>query len=141
MIITVARVPFIGGVCENIKTHQCGGINIAETRLETQAKSFLDGGRPPSGNVYVWSQPTQKRDALFYDGSKGRFPSNVFITEESGAILDQQSGVSVSTGGRIGNAEGVYAKLGASGFGTGHTKGDGGYGDIGGASRFYKVIQ
>ena len=53
-----------------------------------------------------------------YNGTEGRFPSNVFITEETGEILDQQSGVSVSTDkrGRIENAQGVYANQGRTGW-------------------------
>lgn len=54
--------------------------------------------------------------------------------------LDQQSGKSKSTGGRIGNAQGVYSNLGASGFKNNSTKGNPGYGDVGGASRFFKQI-
>jgi len=52
--------------------------------------------------------------------------------------LDRQSGVSKSTGGRIGNAQGVYSNQGRTGWGTGHEKGDPGFGDEGGASRFFK---
>jgi hypothetical protein len=54
--------------------------------------------------------------------------------------LDEQSGSTKSTGGRIGNAQGVYAGLGVTGFGTGHEKGDPGFGDEGGASRYFKQI-
>lgn len=139
MVITIGRKPFGGTVCDNLITEGCGGINIKETRLDSQAKSFLDKGREASGTSYNWSN-TDRQECV-YDGSMGRFPANVFITEATGEILDEQSGVSVSTGGRIGNAEGAYAKLGASGYGTGHVKGDGGYGDVGGASRYFKVIQ
>lgn len=138
MIITIARVPFVGTVCDNLTIEGCGGINIKETRLDTQAKSFLDKGREANGTSYNWSNT--KREERQYDGSLGRFPSNILITEATGHIFDNQSGVSISTGGRIGNAEGAYAKLGASGYGTGHVKGDGGYGDVGGASRYFKVI-
>jgi hypothetical protein len=54
------------------------------------------------------------------------------------AALDAQSGVSKSTGGRIGNAQGAYAHQGRTGWGTGHTAGDPGFGDTGGASRFFR---
>lgn len=55
--------------------------------------------------------------------------------------LDRQSGVSKSTGGRIGNAQGVYSNQGRTGWGTGHAKGDPGFGDEGGASRFFKQFK
>ena len=138
MIITIARTPFNGTVCDNLTTEGCGGINIQETRLETQAKSFLDKGREANGTSYNWSNTTRKETV--YNGAEGRFPSNVLITEDTGEIFDQQSGVSISTGGRIGNAQGVYANQGRTGWGTGHEKGESGYGDVGGASRYFKKI-
>lgn len=52
--------------------------------------------------------------------------------------LDGQSGVSKSSGGRIGNASGAYSQLGPSGFSQAHQKGDPGLGDTGGASRYFK---
>jgi hypothetical protein len=51
--------------------------------------------------------------------------------------LDEQSGISKSTGGRIGNKQGIYSHQGATGWSTGYTKGDPGFGDEGGASRFF----
>lgn len=145
MIITIARTPFKGTVCDNLITQKCGGINIKETRLETQAESFIDKGRVAKGSVMAWSEKkangdSKERKETIYDGSRGRFPSNMFITEDTGDILDQQSGVSVSTGGRIGNAQGVYANQGRTGWGTGHEKGESGFGDVGGASRYFKKI-
>lgn len=56
------------------------------------------------------------------------------------AALDAQSGTSKSSGGRIGNAQGAYANQGRTGWGTGHTAGDPGFGDVGGASRYFKQI-
>jgi site-specific DNA-methyltransferase (adenine-specific) len=57
------------------------------------------------------------------------------------AALDAQSGTSKSSGGRIGNAQGAYAHQGRTGWGTGHTAGDPGFGDVGGASRFFKQVK
>jgi hypothetical protein len=52
-------------------------------------------------------------------------------------LLDEQSGISKSTGGRIGNKQGIYSNQGEGGWSTDHTKGDAGFGDTGGASRFF----
>jgi hypothetical protein len=57
------------------------------------------------------------------------------------AHMDSQSGVSKSSGGRIGNAQGVYSNLGRTGWKTGHQVGDPGYGDSGGASRYFKQVK
>ena len=54
------------------------------------------------------------------------------------AALDAQSGVSKSTGGRIGNASGAYTNQGSTGWSGAHRPGDPGFGDVGGASRFFK---
>ena len=55
--------------------------------------------------------------------------------------LDRQSGVSKSTGGRIGNKGGAYSHLGETGFKDNAIKGDPGFGDEGGASRFFKQFK
>ena len=55
--------------------------------------------------------------------------------------LDRQSGVSKSTGGRIGNSQGAYSHLGETGFKDNAIKGEPGFGDTGGASRFFKQFK
>jgi len=52
--------------------------------------------------------------------------------------LDRQS---KSTGGRIGNKGGAYSHLGETGFKDNAIKGDPGFGDVGGASRFFKQFK
>lgn len=56
-------------------------------------------------------------------------------------IMDEQSGISKSTGGRIGNKNGAYSGIGASGYTTEYKKGDARLGDTGGASRFFYVAK
>jgi hypothetical protein len=66
---------------------------------------------------------------------QGRYPSQTFCDSGTARRLDEQSGLSKSAGGRIGNKDGAYSKLGVSGFTTTFEKGDGGFGDIGGCSK------
>lgn len=66
---------------------------------------------------------------------QGRYPSQTFCDSGTAERLDEQSGLSKSAGGRIGNKDGAYSKLGESGFTTSFEKGDGGFGDIGGCSK------
>jgi hypothetical protein len=54
------------------------------------------------------------------------------------AALDSQGGTTKSSGGRIGNAQGVYSNQGRTGWGTGHVEGDPGFGDEGGVARYFK---
>lgn len=80
----------------------------------------------------------------------GRWPANLLLSCSHDcdgeahapgcpcAALDAQSGVTKSTGGRIGNAQGVYANQGRTGWSTAHEAGDPGFGDTGGASRYFK---
>lgn len=68
---------------------------------------------------------------------RGRFPANIILDEEAGRILDEQSGISKSTGGRSGNKEGV-GQNGIYGQYNGEVRDENpGLGDIGGASRFF----
>ena len=145
MIITIGRKPFVGAVVDNVRDLHCGAINVDASRIKFET----DGARKttkrtPREDDAVWSDKNsgmKKENSLYADADpRGRFPANVFITENTGAILDQQSGVSVSTGGRIGNAQGVYSNQGRTGWGTGHEKGESGFGDVGGASRYFKKI-
>lgn len=71
--------------------------------------------------------------------TKGRFPANVILDEEAGQILDKQSGIGKSTGGK---GKATQKSLDRTDIGYGYKEIDnasglGGYGDIGGASRFF----
>jgi hypothetical protein len=90
---------------------------------------------------------TDRKVGLYKDGLKKRAEDH-YQGEETVAdwdcaegcpikILDEQSGISKSTGGRIGNKQGIYSNQGGGGWSTDHTKGDAGFGDTGGASRFF----
>lgn len=56
------------------------------------------------------------------------------------ASLDQQSGESLSSGDRIGNKDGGHIYGGGKGLIGDFESGDPGYGDKGGASRFFKQV-
>ena len=99
MIITIIRKPFKGSVCENIEAVSCGGVNIKASRLSTQAESFIDKGRESKGTSMNWAVKkvngeSKRRKEMVYDGSLGRFPSNVLLSDGTGVVLDQQSGAS-----------------------------------------------
>lgn len=71
------------------------------------------------------------------DIGKGRWPANLLLEEEAAAMLDEQSGITKSTGGispEFNNS--VYGK-----FNPKIRANAGGLGDSGGASRFFKNIQ
>lgn len=108
--IVVARAPFKGTVSQNFMKYGTGGLNIDGCRV---------GGRWPA-NVVMCHMPECEDGACISDCPvRG---------------LDEQSGVSRSAGGRIGNAGGGSVPNLPVGQ---HRKGDLGFGDSGGASRFF----
>lgn len=133
--IVLARKPLIGTVAANVAQHGTGALNIDGCRIgdtvETwpKSRSYAPGQMQP-GHV----GETQTTG----DVPQGRWPANVVLDEEAGALLDAQSGERKSgkmlpthtTAGVDGrNAYGADRQ---GGFTTMET-----YGDTGGASRFF----
>lgn len=145
--IVLARKPLIGTVAANVAAHGTGALNIDACRIPTT--DDLDGGAyAESGKRSVspslrqgsgMNQPGKTTNKPFVQ-PEGRWPANVCLDETAAALLDEQSGVSKSTGGQ--------ASLGAFRNGDIYGKGrdvrekrDPGYGDTGGASRFFFVAR
>ena len=144
MIITLVRKPLINNVCTTVKSHNTGGIDIDNTRIGTGTGTVTKKEYPnmKGGNYGQDGEDYKDREnVVLYCVDKGRFPSNVLISQSGAIAIDEQSGVSVSTGGRIGNAQGVYANQGKGGWKKEFEKGDGGDGDTGGASRYFKIVE
>lgn len=130
--IILARKPLIGSVAENVIEHGTGGLNIDGCRIETSDN--LNGGAYSGGTRNPISGETRDKvsagmygedgrlDPSSYKQPAGRWPANLILDEESAAMLDEQSG-------NRGGGFGVRGK-----GGTGQVVG---YGDAGGASRFF----
>jgi DNA modification methylase len=136
--IVVARKPLEGTVAENILEHGVGGINIDESRVGEQGGTKKSG--PPS---YIGSNALMGGlDGSLNGGGVepidgGRFPANIILDAEAGAMLDEQSGESkaVKSNRGIGfNDSGVFGD-GDSDFDTQR-----GFDDGGGASRYFKEV-
>ena len=124
--IILARKPLEGTVAQNVQAHGCGGLAI-------------DASRVGEGGQLHWTKP---RDLGYQGGSDsdgvavpsalGRWPANVILDEEAGAILDAQSGnrPGMSGGGKHkpGSTGGMFGAIDCE-----HTA----RGDNGGASRFF----
>jgi len=133
--IVVARKPLIGTVAENVLTYGTGGLNIDASRIgiEEITINTFDNGAKPFGDAV--GEPYTSRQ------SQGRWPANVILDEYSAELLDEQSG-------ERGGGYGVRGKGGntyANGKGFANTLGETGqvvgYGDTGGASRFFYVAK
>lgn len=80
--IVMARKPFKGSLSNNVLMWNTGGINIDDCRISNELII-----NKPAVNKSNWEEV--KNDPTI---SEGRFPANIMFDEESGKILDQQSG-------------------------------------------------
>jgi hypothetical protein len=129
--VGLLRKPFKGTVANNVLTNGCGGLNIDACRIGQFTNTT------PSGMVR-WND-YRHGDNKYPTGEsvnvkEGRFPANIILDAEAGAMLDEQSGESkaVKSNRGIGfNDSGVFGD-GDSDFDTQR-----GFDDSGGASRFF----
>jgi site-specific DNA-methyltransferase (adenine-specific) len=150
------RKPIIGTIAANVLAHGTGGLNIDGCRIATEggspaadrrASSRASGNAPMSGKTAEESSEEgrigRRGSAEVYMAERpsealGRWPAHLALDEEAAAMLDAQSGVSTSAGGRIGKkAQGPVTNVPAGQF----RAGDPGFGDTGGASRFFYVAK
>jgi len=134
--IVVARKPLIGTVAENVLTHGTGALNIDGCRIGTGDELRRAVGGWQSEYVGGEQKPINTFD-LHPNGIAGRWPANVILDESQAAALDAQSGDAGGGYGVRGKGGSTYAN--GKGFAntlaeTGQVVG---YGDTGGASRFF----
>jgi DNA modification methylase len=143
--VVVARQPLVGTVASNVLAHGTGALNVDDCRIGTEARDKTRStGDLVSGN----SSMAGGNDAREIVGTvEGRWPANVVLDETQADALDQQSG-------EAGGGTGISTRGGGNGgewnptdrnTSAGQTvRGDGrpvGFGDTGGASRFYYVAK
>jgi DNA modification methylase len=135
--ICVARKPLVGTVARNVLEYGTGALNIDASRV---GGSFVSSGGPAGFHPDKgWNQNSM--GAHEPKEVSGRWPANVILSDSAVAALDEQSGErkagSPKSGNEpqaaafSGNVYGDAAKVGAS---------FDGYGDTGGASRFFLVV-
>jgi site-specific DNA-methyltransferase (adenine-specific) len=136
--IVVARKPIEGTVAENVLTHGTGGLNIDASRISglTEKEMNWTPQRQHSDNpIQMGGAKTGDVISMYKPG--GRWPANLILDEYTAESLDEQSGISKSTGGR--NTPNPNGSMFGVGGGTGANAG--GLGDSGGASRFFYVAK
>jgi len=135
--ICVARKPLTGTVAENVLKWGTGGLNIDGCRIpfdsdkDLKSATFGRGTNIIGGN-YVGAKHTDGRKNIEANPT-GRFPSNVILDPESATELDRQTGQLSSgtpSGTKAGNNNNIYGQFAGGMPVTG-------YGDTGGASRFF----
>ena len=113
--ILLARRPLEGSVARNVAAHGTGALNIDACRIPGPVEA---DGTPGNGQI--------GSDAA------GRWPANVALDEVAAAALDAQAGERPTSGGELRRG----ASIGYGGSAGSQTPGVG-YGDSGGASRFF----
>lgn len=124
----MARKPLNGSSVANQVEHHVGNLNVEACRIPTDAP-IGDAQEGEISGVDV---------APGLGGDDGRYPANVVCDPITALILDAQSGISKSTGGRAyQNTNDMYSGGWAEEDGV---QADPGYGDEGGASRYYLTV-
>lgn len=128
--IVVARKPLIGTVAANVLEHGTGALNIDGSRIGTNGGT--KGSPNPKGSLKAESgdfSNNRGSEAI----NAGRWPANVILDEYSAEILDEQSGTAKSSTGSThpNTSNGYHGNL------YGEPNKTHGYGDTGGASRFF----
>jgi site-specific DNA-methyltransferase (adenine-specific) len=131
--IIMARKPLAGTVVANVQEHGTGAINVDACRVRGEV------GR--NWSECVGQENTNSRmfgieGKITPPHESGRWPANVCLDEHAAAMLDEQSGVTTSTGGcgdswqssKFGMDKAPPVNRGEHGIGLG---------DTGGASRFF----
>lgn len=132
----LARKPLIGTVAANVTRHGTGGLNIDACRIEMDDVTARSQNRGP-----VWSGEFQGGRRENGGNAAGRWPPNVVLSHADCngecvegcpvRMLDEQVGeLGKSSGTQVGSFKG-WTKT------TGDRVKEIGYGDTGGASRFY----
>jgi site-specific DNA-methyltransferase (adenine-specific) len=126
----LARKPLCGTVADNVMTWGVGALNIDGTRIATEDN--LNGGS--YGGVFSGSRDEHGNlPKAIGSGSKGRWPANVILDEDAAKALDGQSGVL-----NVGPKKVAFKNKPEMVYDGGWSEGEHrGYGDKGGASRFF----
>lgn len=139
-VIVVAQKPLSEKTfAENVLKWGTGAFNIGACRI-AHNEPIKTTKRKDRSEATVFTEEScgydNSKNTMASANPKGRFPANVIFDEESAKKLDKQSGISTSTGGQ---SNSVY-RSNSTIYRTGKDnikKEDPGYGDTGGASRFF----
>jgi site-specific DNA-methyltransferase (adenine-specific) len=135
--ILLAMKPCEGTFAENALKWGVAGVGIDGGRVETTEKlqgstvrDDIRGGKFAQGHT-----PNPGDIPDFQQSSLGRWPANLILDEEAGAMLDEQSGTTSTTGKRSPRSQ--SARVEGTAWGTDNHKSTEYPGDSGGASRFF----
>ncbi len=142
MIVHVLRKPVNGTLIQNLLQRGCGALNIENCRIVTSDN--LNGGAYAQKGSERNDGWRMKRDQLAgtFNRPTGRWPANLLLDEKVAAVLDEQSGITKSTGGSGAASCGGMGKRVFGEYALDRNgQNAGGLGDEGGASRFFQQVE
>lgn len=142
----LVRKPLAGTVAGNVLAHGTGALNIDACRIGYSDEADRQQARVPqpiqhndARGVYMAGRGSGRTGEIFEPAAGGRWPANVVLSQEAAVEVDTQSGASTSPSGPV--VQGGFARFGTNLLGTGGKRRSSapgvGYGDTGGASRFF----
>ena len=133
--IILARKPLVGTVAANVQEHGTGALNVEGCRIGSSKCIPASPRRAKQGAAYG-DLAKDPGTGTGWDAGVGRWPANLVLDEEAARLLDEQSGDRPGMP-RTTNRKGASPK----GYGIGIAPDDAemspGFGDSGGASRFF----
>jgi site-specific DNA-methyltransferase (adenine-specific) len=142
--VIVARKPIEGTVANNVLKWGTGGLNIDGSRIVGDDQDVLDAAvKRMSGNSVKGQLNFAGNETIKPNSAQGRWPANIILDPYTAELLDEQSGQSKSASGtqKYQRAETTAWKERGGSFTPGREWDAQGYGDSGGASRFFYVAK
>jgi site-specific DNA-methyltransferase (adenine-specific) len=138
--VIVARKPIEGTVANNVLKWGTGGLNIDGSRIATDEVKEQEAKRKAYENSYGgYDGGIARHNGSGTSHTQGRWPANIILDPYTAELIDQQSG-NIKTGkveahhNQSGKEAGIYGAYAAR-------QSERGYGDSGGASRFFYVAK
>jgi len=135
--ILLVRKPLMGTVAANVLKYGTGAINIDECRVGDFKNTTPSGANRWNASLAEqgYRPNTYQTESKTPDSPAGRWPANIILDEKAGTILDAQTGT--LTSGKPGVRRKPHSTTAMAGL-LGRTgKQEIGFGDTGGASRFF----
>lgn len=146
-IISVFQKPLEGTYCDNIEKWNCGAMNIDACRIPISQEDIdTINAKPSKSPTSNYNNKTGKvcgdyeKNIATPANAEGRFPPNIIFDEGMAQELDQQTGVSKSSGGRSNNGFRQYQNIYGSGVDN-IQRINPGFGGSGGGSRIFPIIK
>lgn len=136
----LVQKPFKGSIAKNVLEWGTGALNIDGCRIGTSKDVPSSPAKDRVGQLSKGDERGRKADTDGFNPNVGRFPAHITFDEEAAALLDEQTG-DLKKGGRLNGKEPETGERVALGHLPQNERVWDGYGDSGGASRFFYVAK